>query len=136
VMNGVVREVSDDEILEARAMVARWGFGCEPASAASVAGLIKLLSEQIVSPSETVVCILTGHELKDPNVTVKYHTGVDMKSVQDMAPRAEPHGRLSNQPVPVEDNLEAIVRAMGGNPGILGGRSIAGSKSNVPIAEY
>src|SRR5688572_32096101 len=42
-MNGVVREVSDEEILEHRAMVARWGFGCEPASAASVAGLRKLL---------------------------------------------------------------------------------------------
>jgi len=38
-MNGVVEEVTDDEILEHRAMVARWGFGCEPASAASVAGL-------------------------------------------------------------------------------------------------
>ena len=43
IMNGVMREVSDDEILEHRAMVARWGFGCEPASAASVAGLHKLL---------------------------------------------------------------------------------------------
>jgi threonine synthase len=136
VMDGVVREVSDDEILEARAMVARWGFGCEPASAASVAGLIKLLAEQVVSPSETVVCILTGHELKDPNATVKYHTGVDMKSVQDLAPRVEPHGRLSNRPVQVEDNLEAIVRAMGGNPGMLGGRQIQGAKSSVPIAEY
>src|SRR5205823_1211752 len=45
-MNGVVREVSDEDILEHRAMVARWGFGCEPASAASVAGLHKLLDER------------------------------------------------------------------------------------------
>ena len=45
-MNGVVREVTDDEILEHRAMVARWGFGCEPASAASVAGLRKLLDDR------------------------------------------------------------------------------------------
>ena len=112
VMNGVVREVSDDEILEHRAMVARWGFGCEPASAASVAGLRKLLDEQIISPSETVVCILTGHELKDPNATVKYHTGIDMKAVQDLAPRTDPHGRLSNKPVPVEDDLDSILRAM------------------------
>jgi threonine synthase len=136
VMDGVVREVSDDEILEARAMVARWGFGCEPASAASVAGLIKLLAEQIISPSETVVCILTGHELKDPNATVKYHTGIDMKSVQDLAPRTEPHGKLSNRPVQVEDNLDAIIRAMGGNPAGLGGREIHAAKSSVPIAEY
>src|SRR5215217_4569587 len=91
-MNGVVREVSDEEILEHRAMVARWGFGCEPASAASVAGLRKLLDEQVISPSDRVVCILTGHELKDPNATVQYHTGLDMKAAQDLAPRTEPKG--------------------------------------------
>jgi threonine synthase len=112
IMDGVVREVSDEEILEHRAMVARWGFGCEPASAASVAGLRRLLDEQVISPSESVVCILTGHELKDPNATVKYHTGIDMKAVQDLAPRLEPHGRLSNKPVPVEDDLQSILRAM------------------------
>src|SRR3954466_10263202 len=121
-MNGVVREVTDEEILEARATVARYGFGCEPASAASVAGLQKLLAEQVISPDETVVCILTGHELKDPSATVKYHTGIDMKAAQDLAPRTEPHGRLSNRPVPVEDSLEAIVRAMGGDPGMIAGR--------------
>jgi threonine synthase len=113
VMNGVVREVSDEEILEHRAMVARWGFGCEPASAASVAGLHKLVDEQVISPTDQVVCILTGHELKDPNVTVKYHTGVDMKSVQDLAPKADPHGKLSNRPVQVEDELAAITKALG-----------------------
>src|SRR3954471_10235548 len=122
VMNGVVREVTDDEILEARALVARWGFGCEPASAASVAGLQKLLAEQVISPDESVVCILTGHELKDANATVKYHTGIDMKAAQDLAPRTEPHGKLSNRPVPVEDSLEAIVKAMGGDPGMIAGR--------------
>ncbi len=113
VMNGVVREVSDEEILEHRAMVARFGFGCEPASAASVAGLHKLLEEKIITPDESVVCILTGHELKDPNVTVKYHTGVDMKSVQDMAPQTETHGRLVNAPIQVDDDLESIIKTLG-----------------------
>ena len=112
VMNGVVREVSDDEILEHRAMVARWGFGCEPASGASVAGMNKLLKEQIIGRDETVACILTGHELKDPNVTVKYHTGVDMKTVQDLAPREEPHGVLSNKPIQVADDLNEIIKAL------------------------
>src|SRR5207253_2059475 len=79
VMNGVVREVDDEDILENRALVARYGFGCEPASAATIAGLRKLLGEQVIGKDETVVCILTGHELKDPNVTVKYHTGIDLK---------------------------------------------------------
>ncbi len=111
-MNGVVRDVTDDEILEHRALVARLGFGCEPASAASVAGLRKLLDEQVISPSESVVCILTGHELKDSSATVKYHTGIDLKAVQDLAPRTAPHGKLSNPPVPVEDDLNSILRAM------------------------
>src|SRR5687768_5731578 len=135
-MNGVVREVSDEEILEHRAMVARWGFGCEPASAASVAGLRKLLDESVIGPDESVVCILTGHELKDPNATVQYHTGIDMKAAQDLAPRREPTGKLVNRPVQVEDSLEAIVRAMGGNPDVLKGRSISGSKAAVPVAEF
>lgn len=95
-MNGVVREVTDEEILEHGAMVARWGFGCEPASAATVAGLRKLLDEQIISPSDQVVCILTGHELKDANATVKYHTGIDMKAAQTLSREEEPHGKLSN----------------------------------------
>ncbi len=112
VMNGVVREVTDEEILEARAKVARWGFGCEPASAATVAGLQKLMAEQIISPSESVVCILTGHELKDPNATVKYHTGIDMKAAQDLAPREVPHGTLSNPPIQVADDLDAILKAI------------------------
>jgi threonine synthase len=117
-MDGVVREVTDDEILEHRAMVARWGFGCEPASGASVAGLRKLMADQTISPSDSVVCILTGHELKDPNVTVKYHTGIDMKNAAECSPHGAVHGRLSNQPVVVADNLEAIVKALGIEPGV------------------
>lgn len=132
-MNGVVRQVTDDEILEHRAMVARWGFGCEPASAASVAGLRKLLDEGIISPGESVVCILTGHELKDPNATVKYHTGIDMKSVQDLAPKAEPHGRLSNRPIPVPDDLNAILSALG-----VDARQIKPGTNveSIPVSEY
>jgi threonine synthase len=136
VMNGVVREVTDDEILEHRAMVARWGFGCEPASAATVAGLTKLMSEGVIGADEQVVCIMTGHELKDPNATVKYHTGVDMKSVQDLAPRSEPHGKLSNRPVPVEDDLASIIRAMGGDPGLLSKAKGMPKRTNLPTTEY
>ena len=71
---GVVREVTDQEILDAKAKVGAGGLGCEPASAASVAGLRKLLQEGVIAPDERVVCILTGHLLKDPNATVAYHT--------------------------------------------------------------
>jgi len=114
IMNGVVREVSDEEILEARAKVARWGFGCEPASAATVAGLAKLLDEKVVAPDESVVCILTGHELKDPNATVKYHTGIDLKAGQDLAPRHEPRGELVNRPIQVADDIKSILKAING----------------------
>jgi threonine synthase len=136
VMNGVVREIDDETILEHRAMVARWGFGCEPASAASVAGLHMLLDEQVISKDEDVVCILTGHELKDPNVTVKYHTGIDTKAAQDTAPRSEPHGKLSNRPVPVPDDIEAIIRALGGDPGRVKLKSVNRAGGNVPVGEF
>lgn len=111
-MNGVVREVTDEEILEHRALAARFGFGCEPASAAGIAGLRKLMEEQVISPSDSVVCILTGHELKDPNATVMYHTGLDLKAAQEHASYQEPRGRLVNRPVPVEDDLDAILSAI------------------------
>jgi threonine synthase len=117
VINGVVREVSDEEILEHRALAARYGFGCEPASAAGIAGLRKLLDEQVISPSDVVVCILTGHELKDPSATVKYHTGIDLKAAQETAPWSAPCGRWANRPVPVEDDLGAILLAMQGHGG-------------------
>jgi threonine synthase len=111
-MNGVVREVDDQTILEHKAMVGRYGFGCEPASAASVAGAHLLAREGVIGKHERVVCILTGHELKDPDATVMYHTGIDMKAVQDQAPRTRPTGRMANQPIAVPDDLEAIIRAI------------------------
>jgi threonine synthase len=136
VMNGVVVQVDDETIREHRAMVARYGFGCEPASAASVAGLTQLLAKGTISPTDRVVCILTGHELKDPNETVKYHTGIDMKAVQDMAPRVEPHGKLANQPHAVEDTLKAIVAALGGDVSMLEGVEPSVDKVHVPVKEY
>ena len=128
-MNGVVREVRTRR----SSSTARWSpagasAASRPAPPASP-GCSKLLAEQVISPDETVVCILTGHELKDPNATVKYHTGIDMKAVQDLAPRTEPQGKLSNRPVQVEDDLEAIVKAMGGDPGMIAGCKMEGGKS-------
>ena len=136
VMDGLVVQADDEQIREHRAMVARWGFGCEPASAASLAGLTQLMANGTISPTDEVVCILTGHELKDPNETVKYHTGIDMKSVQDLAPREEPHGKLSNRPVVVDDSLEAIVRALGGDPALIKNVNTDEPQSLVPVKEY
>ena len=136
VMNGVVVQADDDDIREHRAAVARWGFGCEPASAASVAGLSQLLKNGTISPSDDVVCILTGHELKDPNETVLYHTGIDMKSVQDKAPRTTPTGKLVNQPIVVDDTLVAIVQALGSDPSVLDGVTFDEPVSMLPVKEY
>ena len=57
------------------------GLGCEPASAASVAGAKRLREEGIIAPSDRVVCILTGHQLKDPTATVAYH-GTDQENFE------------------------------------------------------
>src|SRR5208283_2461786 len=56
---GVVREATDQEIMDAKARVGAGGLGCEPASAASVAGARKLRQEGVIAPSDRVVCILT-----------------------------------------------------------------------------
>lgn len=113
-MNGVVREVDDHCILEHKALVGRYGFGCEPASAASVAGARILRREGLITPGQTVVCILTGHGLKDPDATVSYHTGVDTKSMKPAPGNVHiPLGRLANRPIKVKDDLHAILKAMG-----------------------
>ena len=62
---GLVTEVSDEAILEAKAHVDAAGLGCEPASAASLAGVRRLRAEGVIGPRERVVCVLTGHLLKD-----------------------------------------------------------------------
>ena len=111
IMNGLVREVTDEEIMEHKALVGRYGFGCEPASGASVAGLRCLIREQIIAPDDEVVCILTGHELKDPDATVSYHTGLDMKSAT-LPPAEPPTGICSNPPRKVADDLDAIYQAL------------------------
>ncbi|HXY29639.1 MAG TPA: threonine synthase [Gemmatimonadaceae bacterium] len=65
---GIVRAVSDEEILDAKGEVDAAGIGCEPASAASVAGVRRLVHEGFISPGERVVAVLTGHVLKDPDI--------------------------------------------------------------------
>ncbi|WP_297150436.1 threonine synthase [Thermogemmatispora sp.] len=62
---GLVEEVSDPEILEAKAVIDRAGIGCEPASAATLAGIRKLVRAGIIKPNERVVAVLTGNLLKD-----------------------------------------------------------------------
>jgi len=96
---GVVEQVSDDEIMDAKAIVDRSGVGCEPASAASVAGAKKLVERGVISPDESVVCILTGNLLKDPETTVNYHLG-KLKGITS---------RASNKPIVLEPDSSGIL---------------------------
>jgi len=110
--DGVVREVFDQEILDAKAIVGAGGLGCEPASAASVAGA-KLLREQgVIAPSDRVVCILTGHQLKDPNVTVAYHSGNRDLFDEVLAKRGVRRASFANRPVQVANELTEIINAI------------------------
>lgn len=110
---GVVRAVDDETIKHYKAMVGAFGFGCEPASAASVAGAHLLMQQGLIKAGQTVACVLTGHALKDPDITVGYHTGLSTKAGAQPLPTGRPSGRFANPPVKVADNLEAILAAMG-----------------------
>ena len=109
---GVVREVSDQEILDAKAKVGAGGFGCEPASAASVAGARKLRQEGVIVPGERVVCILTGHGLKDPTATVSYHTSDRKQFEAALGTRGVRQATFANRAVPVANDLDEIIRAI------------------------
>jgi len=116
VMDGVVRSFDDETIVEHKGMVGRYGFGCEPASGASVAGARYLIEEGIIKPTDRVACVLTGHQLKDPDVTVGYHTGLPTKAAQQWLGEqsvGDGLGKSANRPIRVADDLEAIIAAMG-----------------------
>lgn len=94
--NGVVLSVTDAEILAAKVAIDRAGVGCEPASAASLAGARKLRSDGVIRPKDVVIAILTGHILKDPGILQEIHGPVSI------APA------LANPPVRIAANVAAI----------------------------
>jgi threonine synthase len=89
---GTAETVTDDEILAAQKLLARVeGIFVEPASASSIAGLIKLVNSGVIQKDERVVCVTTGHGLKDPDTAVK----------------------MSEKPVEVDAEMAAIESALG-----------------------
>jgi threonine synthase len=109
---GAVREVTDQEILDAKAKVGSGGLGCEPASAASVAGARLLRQEGVIGAGERVVCILTGHQLKDPTATVAYHS-TDRKTFDEvLGHRGVRRAAYANRAVQVANDLDEIIRAI------------------------
>jgi len=98
ICDAVVLAVTDEEICDAKALVGRHGLGCEPASAATIAGLRHLLADGTISKDERVACVLTGHALKDPDVTVNYHK--------------DRQGKFSNPPVEAPNDLDEIIKLL------------------------
>jgi len=98
--NGVVLSVQDGDLLEAKAAIDASGVGCEPASAASLAGVRELRRRGTLRADERVVAILTGNMLKDPGLLLKYHQEV------------EPPPAWANRPLEVEPSLSEIERVL------------------------
>jgi threonine synthase len=98
--NGVVASVSDAEILEAKAVIDAAGVGCEPASAASVAGVKQLRSQDVIERDARVVAVLTGHVLKDPGAVVAYHQEI------------EPPPEHANRPIEIDPRVSEVERVL------------------------
>lgn len=110
--NGVVTEASDQEIMDAKAIVGRAGIGCEPASAASVAGLKKFVASGVIGKSETVACIITGHQLKAAQATVGYHSLTGDALSKEFGDFNITQNPFANPPIAVNNVLEEILKAL------------------------
>jgi threonine synthase len=102
---GACEQVSDAEIAQAKAEIGAEGIGCEPASAVTLAGLKKLVAEKFVKPGESVVLVLTGHSLKDPDFTIEFHRGELFAN--EAALKA-----LRRPPVVLDASLDAVIRTL------------------------
>lgn len=88
VTKGVTVAVCDGEIMDAKRVIDQTGLGCEPASAATLAGLRKLAAEQKIDKDETAVCVITGHMLKDTEALAELYAPQSLGDKQ--AVQAEP----------------------------------------------
>ena len=146
VMKGVVAEVTDEAILEAKSLIGRYGFGCEPASAATIAGLQQLLKNGTIGRNERVACVLTGGgggmgwAEGSGCERCTTHTGIKTKK-DAKQPAAEPTwGSRANKPIQVADDMPSILAALGMSKDTLKGAVPAGYKEsaagNFPTVEY
>jgi threonine synthase len=104
---GVAEKVTEQEIADAKAVIGQCGIGCEPASAATLAGLRKLTAAGVIAPGADVVAVLTGNVLKDPDYIHRYHTG------QLQTPHGQPiAATFGNAPAVVPNDPGAIARLL------------------------
>ncbi len=104
---GTVEKVSESEIANAKAVIGLCGIGCEPASAATLAGLRKLTKSGLVQPNADVVAVLTGHILKDPDYIYHYHAG-SLKSSSGTPIQST----FRNEPIVVANDPDMICKAL------------------------
>ncbi len=105
--NGVVEDVTEQEIADAKAIIGQCGIGCEPASAATLAGIRKLTAAGTIHKSADVVGVLTGNVLKDPDYIYRYHTNA-LKAPDGSAIQAN----FGNHPVVVPNDPEKIAEML------------------------
>ena len=108
---GACEEVSEVEIAQAKAEIGAEGIGCEPASAVTLAGLKKLLRQGFVKPEETVVLVLTGNLLKDPDFTMEFHRGELFRDTLNERDNAALQP-LRHPPVVLDASLEAVIQTL------------------------
>lgn len=106
---GVVEKVTEQEIADAKAVIGRCGIGCEPASAATLAGIRKLTAAGTMAGDADVVAVLTGNVLKDPDYIHRYHTGT--LNAPDGTPLVS---TFANAPVVVAAEADRIAALLGG----------------------
>jgi len=104
---GACEQVSEVEIAQAKAEIGAEGIGCEPASAVTLAGLKKLVAQGFVNPTDTVVLVLTGHLLKDPDFTIEFHRGQMFGGDGDTALEG-----LRHAPILLDASLDAVMRTL------------------------
>jgi threonine synthase len=108
---GACEQVSELEIALAKAEIGAEGIGCEPASAVTLAGLRKLLQQNFVKPDESVVLVLTGNLLKDPDYTMDFHRGeLSVGGVNEKENAALDAYR--HPPVVLDATLDAVIQAL------------------------
>src|SRR5262249_11769914 len=108
ISDGVVEKVSEQEIADAKAIIGQCGIGCEPASAATLAGTRKLVAAGGMAADADVVGVLTGSVLKDQDYVYRYHTG-ELKRPDGVPVLSN----LKNSPTSVPYILEQIIEKMG-----------------------
>ena len=113
---GACEQVSEVEIAQAKAEIGAEGIGCEPASAVTLAGLKKLVRQGFVKPDETVVLVLTGNLLKDPDFTMEFHRGDLFQDTQVHGTQRSREGNLLNPlrhpPIVLDATLNAVIQTL------------------------